>query len=196
MKKSRERMKGFVIGFVVAMVLSSSIALMAGTGVMREVFFGVSVMVNGEPLELEEDMQAFIMGGRTFLPARIVEQIADMPVNWNDETWTVYIGRRPVEEEALLGRWQVMTIEEIWRGQHQSMEYDNIFLEFFADGTLVASEYGRPDETQHWTLQAGRLHFESDWEDVVMDVEIIDDTLILLFDDWGATITITLTRIE
>ena len=198
MKKSRERMKGFVIGFVAAMVLSSSIALVAGTGVMREVFFGVNLVVNGEQLELAEDMQPFIMGGRAFLPARIVEQITDMPVNWNDETWTVYIGRMPVEKEALLGRWQVVSIEQIFFGERELIELDGYaIMEFFDNGTVVVTQEGQPDHTDYWSLQAGQL---VDREGAVMDIEIIDNTLILTYNDsfqgWEITIVSTLTRVE
>ena len=195
MNKSRERMKGFIIGFVVAMVLSSSVMALAGTGVMREIFFGVNVTVHGEPLKLDEDMQPFIMGGRTFLPAMIVEQIVDMPVNWDGETQTVHIGREPIIENMLLGAWRMVSAKEIFIDFDEEYD-DDIFLVFAADGTLVIAEEGRPVEIENWTFRNGQLHIADNEDDVIIDVEMTETTLTLSFDDWGTTVILILERLE
>jgi hypothetical protein len=201
MKKSRERMKGFVIGFVAAMVLSSSIVAAASTGVMREIFFGVTVTVHGEPLELADDMQPFIMGGRTFLPARIVEQIADMPVNWDGETQTVVIGRIPLDEEALLGRWKIERVESFFDGEIvRYWPYSGQYFEFFADGTLFLEGWiyeGRVyDDILDWSTARGQIFFRSADDTTAIDAEIVGQTLVLSGSDLGTTLVWTLRRVE
>ena len=211
MKRSRERMKGFIIGFAAAMVLSSSIMVAASTGVMREIFFGVIVTVHGERLELADDMQPFIMDGRTFLPARIVEQIADMPVSWDGETQTVAIGRTPIDEEALLGRWRVesIIIRHILSDDEEEIIDeeipDNAYFEFLADGTMLATSYsysyGYSNVTFYWTTRGGQLLLRY-WiyPLLYIDVEITDFDLVLTdnYAGWGmyTIMTTKLTRVE
>ncbi|MCL2573318.1 MAG: copper amine oxidase N-terminal domain-containing protein [Defluviitaleaceae bacterium] len=201
MKKSRERAKGFVIGFVVAMVLSSSIMVAASTGVMREIFYGVNIMVNGEMLELDDDMQPFIMGGRTFLPVRIIEQIVDIPVNWDGDTHTVHIG---LSKDMLVGKWRVVSavtafnLEDV-ENYIEEPDYD-AFMEIFADGTFVASEYGHTNEYGQWEIQHGQFVMsinDDPWSPVTFRADVTDDKLILIDDSsmWGSWI-LTLERIE
>jgi hypothetical protein len=93
MNKKKERTKGFFAGFLLTILLSSTIAVLANTGTMLEVFFSVNhVVVNGNRLNLSHDEQPFISGGRTFLPVRVISEALGQPVNWDGNTGTVYIG--------------------------------------------------------------------------------------------------------
>ena len=85
----KERLKGFIAGILV-MVLISSTVVFAG-GVMREIHYGVNVVVNGRQLQLEGIDRPFIMDGRTFLPASVIAQALGASSQWNAETFTVYI---------------------------------------------------------------------------------------------------------
>ena len=92
----RLQIKGFVAGVLVTIILSGTLFVAANTGgVMREVFYDVNIVVNGVPQNFPEDMTPFITGGRTFLPVRGIAEVFDMPVEWDGETSTVYIGQRP-----------------------------------------------------------------------------------------------------
>jgi len=96
MKKSKERVRGFVVGFLICAMLSTTIMAAANTGgVMREVFYGVNVVVNGVPQNLTGDMTPFVSDGRTFLPVRGIADVLDVPVEWHGATRTVYVGSIP-----------------------------------------------------------------------------------------------------
>ncbi|MCL2852029.1 MAG: stalk domain-containing protein [Defluviitaleaceae bacterium] len=86
----KERAKGFVVGVLVTTLLSSTVVF--ASGVMREIHYGVNVVVNGRQLHLDGADRAFIMDGRTFVPASIIAQELGVPTNWVGATSTVYIG--------------------------------------------------------------------------------------------------------
>jgi len=93
---NKEKIKGMVIGFVLCLTLSASVFVAANTGgVMREVFYGVNITVNGEPWNPPADMTPFISGGRTFIPVRGIAELFDVPIDWYGPTSTVYIGTIP-----------------------------------------------------------------------------------------------------
>ncbi|MDR2183152.1 MAG: copper amine oxidase N-terminal domain-containing protein [Clostridiales bacterium] len=209
-KKTKERAKGFVIGFVAAMVLSSAVMVAAGTGagVMREIFYGVNIMINGATLELAEDMQPFIMDGRTFLPARIIEQITQMPVNWDGETQTVHIGRMPIDEEALLGRWRAVRITLSYHDDFLGETFEeiveapyNAYITFFADGTFLATDDYGPDQTSCWEIRDAQLFLDLDDTGEALlfigfDVVMTGNDLTLTMDTWMYSMTTELTRAD
>ena len=92
----KTKLKAYTAGFLTCLMIVSTIAWAAtGNGVIKEVFYGVRVVVNGIEQDFAEDMQPFITGGRTFLPVRGIADALDLPVDWDEDTSTVYIGRRP-----------------------------------------------------------------------------------------------------
>ena len=91
----KTKLKAYTAGFLTCLMIISTVAWAATGGVMREVFYGVRVVVNGIEQNFAEDMQPFITGGRTFLPVRGIADALDLPVDWDEDTYTVYIGRRP-----------------------------------------------------------------------------------------------------
>ena len=95
MKKIKIHTKGFVAGFLMCAMLSATIVWANPGGVMREVFYGVNIVVNGVPQNFSADMTPFISDGRTFLPVRGIAEVFDVPVEWYGSTQTVYIGTIP-----------------------------------------------------------------------------------------------------
>lgn len=92
----RLQIKGFVAGVLVTVMLSGTLLVSANTGgVMREVFYGVSIVINGNQWNPPADMTPFIADGRTFLPVRGIAQALDVPVEWDGATRTVFIGTIP-----------------------------------------------------------------------------------------------------
>jgi len=90
-----KRLKAYVAGFLTCLMVTATFVWANPGGVMREVFFGVQVVVDGVELELPSDMAPFIMDNRTFLPVRGIAEALDVPVEWDGDTTTVYIGQRP-----------------------------------------------------------------------------------------------------
>jgi len=90
--------KGFVAGVLVTILLSGTVFAAASSSVMREVFYGVNVVVNGVPQNFPADMQPFISDGRTYLPVRGIADALGIPVSWDGNTMTAYLGTSPQGE--------------------------------------------------------------------------------------------------
>ncbi|MCL2839018.1 MAG: copper amine oxidase N-terminal domain-containing protein [Oscillospiraceae bacterium] len=89
----KARIQGFIAGLLLAILLIST--LVFATPAIREVFFGVNVVVNGELQPFDDDSRPFISEGRTFLPVRGIAEALGVAVNWDGDTQTVYIGGIP-----------------------------------------------------------------------------------------------------
>ena len=88
-KRNLIKVKWFIMGVLATLMLSGT-ALMAGP-VMREIVFGVSVTLDGETIQFEEDMRPFLMGDRAFLPVRAIAEIAGLYVDFDGATNTVVL---------------------------------------------------------------------------------------------------------
>ena len=95
MKKTSMKLRYFVAGFLMATILSTGVMAFANPE-MRQLVFGVTVVVNGETLELEGIDRPFIMEGRTFLPVAVIAEKLGIPVEWDGETSTVYVGNNSI----------------------------------------------------------------------------------------------------
>jgi len=136
MKKSVERIKGFIAGFVLAIAVTSVavVAANGGADAVLEIFRGVNVVVNGDAVDFAPDLQPFIANGRTYLPARGMADALDMPVRWDADTSTVYLGNRPLSRETLTGRWRVVQAVDTFDGNNLYQEVFGSYKEFFAGG--------------------------------------------------------------
>ena len=88
------QVKGFVVGFLFCVALSTALVWANTGGTWREVFYGVNVVVNGVPQNFPSDMTPFIAGGRTFLPVRGIADVLNFDSSYiyvlyieEDETW-------------------------------------------------------------------------------------------------------------
>ena len=92
---NKEKFKGIIIGLVVSMLFSTSVAVMANTQtITRQITYGVGVIFNGQSMYFSADMRPFIMDGRTFLPLRAIADIMELPVDFDAATNTVILGNR------------------------------------------------------------------------------------------------------
>ena len=89
MKNKVKELKGFVVGVTLMALLSGTVVL--ASPVMQEIIFGVSVSLDGTPVNFEEDMRPFTMGGRTFLPVRAVADLFGAEVDFDEDTNTVLL---------------------------------------------------------------------------------------------------------
>jgi len=142
---NKERLKGFVAGILVTVMLSAGVVFAASSGVMREIHHGISVVLHGTQAEFDEDSTPFVMDGRTYLPLRAMADLLNLPVDFNPETNTAYVGFADAGQ-LLLGSW---IEEESWSWR--------LHIEFFDDNTGRAfemhSETGEKEDMDYfiWT---------------------------------------------
>ena len=89
MKNKMTLLRGFLLGVIVSVLLSTTMFM--ANPVARDIFFGVSVTVNGEDLDFAADSQPFIMEGRTFLPVAAISAALGFEVEWDADTATANI---------------------------------------------------------------------------------------------------------
>ena len=70
--------KGFIAGVLMTIMVTATIVWANPGGIMREIFYGVNIVVNGTPQNFPDDMTPFISGSRTFLPVRDIADIFDV----------------------------------------------------------------------------------------------------------------------
>jgi len=80
-----------------------------------ETFDGINVVVNGVVQHFADDMQPFIVDGRTFLSVRGIADALELDVYWDGETSTVYIGERIVQLDMGRTHLNVALGNSIWQ---------------------------------------------------------------------------------
>ncbi|MCL2838015.1 MAG: copper amine oxidase N-terminal domain-containing protein [Oscillospiraceae bacterium] len=123
----KTKVRCFLAGLLAATLLISTLTL--ASGALREVFYGVNVVVNGEPQHFDDDSQPFILDGRTFLPVRGIAEALGYHASFDGDTNTVYITDAPMEH-PIIGQWNV--IAQIWNGEFRYIE--NVFQFTFLPG--------------------------------------------------------------
>lgn len=89
MKGKMTLLRGFLLGVIVTAILSTT--MLMASPVARDIFFGVSVTVNGDEIDFAADSQPFIMEGRTFLPVAAISNALGFEVEWDADTATANI---------------------------------------------------------------------------------------------------------
>ena len=86
------------MGFLVAVLLFGGIA--AATGTTRDItviFRDIRLVINGQQVTPRDAhgnvVEPFILDGTTFLPVRAVAEAVGLPVHWDGNTNTVYLGQ-------------------------------------------------------------------------------------------------------
>lgn len=98
----KERIKGFVIGMVTAVVLMSSFTVYGATvqKTFTATFNGIKIFINGQQIMPKDGsgnpIEPFIYNGTTYLPVRAVGEAFGQPVQWDPITASIYIGSKPV----------------------------------------------------------------------------------------------------
>ena len=91
-----KKSKGFLMGFLVAILLFGGIAAATGTTQNISVIFrDIRLVINGEQITPRDAqgnvVEPFILDGTTFLPVRAVAEALGQEVSWDDATSTVHI---------------------------------------------------------------------------------------------------------
>jgi len=156
---NKECAKGFVAGVLLMAMLSATLAF-ASSGITREIYYGISVVLNGHPVQFDEDSRPFIMEDRTFLPLRTMAELLGLPVHFDAKTNTAYVGHGDIAY-LLLGAWIEQCYWNTWPFYH----------EFFADGT---------GSVAHFDIDTGEK-FGNDF----FFAWSVDGDYVYLFDEYG-----------
>jgi len=148
----KKRLQGFVAGILVTVMLSATVVFAAPA--VREIYFGINVVLNGQEVQFDEDSTPFIMEGRTFLPLGAMARLLGLPVEFDPETTTVYVGYKE-PSELLIGTWA-----EIESWGWSAWEWRVQFLE---GGKIRAVEVNintgemQDEEYFEWEVEGNRL---------------------------------------
>jgi len=197
---TKQRIQGFIAGLLVSVLLVTTLTFASGT--IREVFYGVNVVVNGVPQEFDADSQPFISDGRTFLPIRAIAETLGVEVNWDGETRTVYIGTPPIgaaiTEHPIIGRWNLVEVFE--DGVLVYPEDDDNYethLTFFSNGEGYVEILWVSNDAFLWSIYSGVLTVEHEWGIYDADYHILDGRLhFSVTYDWGLVEEAILERID
>lgn len=93
----KEKIKGFVCGMVAGITAISVIPVMAQQ-VEKNIlasYRNIKIYADGKLVNTNEDNEAFIHNGTTYLPVRAIGETFNKAVEWEGATSSVYIGTRP-----------------------------------------------------------------------------------------------------
>lgn len=95
----KEKMKGFIAGICVMLLLTSVTVFAVGIDVYME---GIRVYWDGVEKTLRDDegkkVEPMIYEGTTYVPIRAMSQLMGKTVEWDQATTSVFVGGKPVEE--------------------------------------------------------------------------------------------------
>ena len=94
MKTKLHKARIFILGFATCALVFSLVMTVAAQARNVTITYGNNVVVNGQQAEFAEDMQPFVMGGRTFLSLRAISEVLGLPVDYDARTHTAIVGRR------------------------------------------------------------------------------------------------------
>lgn len=111
MKKRKDMLRGFVLG-VMLTALAAAIPAVGAAATKRTidvVYNDIKLVIDGKeitPLDgAGNPVEPFIYEGTTYLPLRAVSNAltnGEKPVDWDQSTYTIYIGERPVETKKIV----------------------------------------------------------------------------------------------
>ena len=108
MRKHRDMLRGFALGVLfTALVAAVPMAADASSGYKRTidvVYNNIKVVIDGNEVTPRDAngnvVEPFAYNGTTYLPLRAISNALTggaKPVSWDQSTYTVYIGERPIE---------------------------------------------------------------------------------------------------
>lgn len=95
----KERLQGIVIGFLVAIIATSTVVYAATGESTAKIFYNnIKVYVDGAEVVPKDGngkvVEPFIMNGTTYLPVRAVATAFEKDVVWDGATQSVYLGKK------------------------------------------------------------------------------------------------------
>ena len=92
----KKRVQGFIIGFIIASILSGTVAFATiGTRSMQATYRDIRIVINDVPFTPRDVggniVEPFIVAGTTYLPLRAIGEAVDMNVTWDGNANTVFL---------------------------------------------------------------------------------------------------------
>ena len=208
----------FLMGVFTTLILMG-LALPAlasgGTVTWDDVFVGVSLVINGENAEAEDGegnpVDGVIYKGVTYVPVQAVADALDLPLEWDEDSRTVYLGEgRPVQpepepepaggNEAYVGTYMLYSLMEMsvqdmadMYGVDAEFFRDLAVLELREDGTCTFTMYDESHDLE-WAVD-GEV-FTLLYQGLSFDGTIIDGIISLDFDGELLELSMTLPEPE
>ncbi|HLN64489.1 MAG TPA: copper amine oxidase N-terminal domain-containing protein [Symbiobacteriaceae bacterium] len=126
--------RGFLAGFLVASVMFGGVA-MAQEIIQRDIhvsYLPLKFMFDGVEKAPPADQQGFTFNERTFVPLRFMSEALGKKVEWDQSTYTIYVGRRPG------------ALPNIWK-TYKTEGDANVKLDYFTGGALTVAGQEMPE---------------------------------------------------
>lgn len=93
----KKTLKGYLLGFLSAAIVTSGVAYAAGTTTLYDVIAnGIKIVIDGEKINPTDangnTVEPIIYNGTTYLPVRAVANALGKAVYWDGPNYTVYLG--------------------------------------------------------------------------------------------------------
>lgn len=98
---NKDKLKGFAVGMIFAVLLCSTVTFAESVERNLKAFYnGIKLVINGQEITPKDAngniVEPFIVDGTTYLPVRAVASALNLPVDWDGNTNTVYLGEKPL----------------------------------------------------------------------------------------------------
>lgn len=157
----KKMLKGYVLGFLSAALIVSSIGYAANTTTLYNVLLeGVKIVVDGQKINPTDangnTVEPIIYNGTTYLPVRAVANAIGKAVYWDGPNYTVYLGNMEGKLEYPTAMLKDMTSigSQFKSASNLTDNYDNQY-----SGALEISKYG--DITYEYLLNMKYSHFRA-----------------------------------
>lgn len=107
MKEKRTLFKGFAMGIVTSLLLSLLVAPGFAASALKtiQVYTGITLYHDGVKFEPKDagghKVEPLLYNGTTYLPVRAISNLFGEDINWDGNTWSVYIGDMPGKKTYL-----------------------------------------------------------------------------------------------
>jgi foldase protein PrsA len=103
-----DKLKGLLAGLTIGVMLTGSVAYASGTQI-EVVFKNLKYMFDGKEVIAPEGQAGFIYEGSTYVPLRFVSEALGKEVSMDEDTGTIWVGKKPSEVIATYDGGQVTT---------------------------------------------------------------------------------------
>ena len=179
--------KYFIMGFLVASILTASIPAMAQS--INIVFNNIKIIVDNKEVTLKDakgnTLKPILYNGTNYLPLRAISELLGKEVNYDSKTGNVYVGCDiPRISYSLIGGWDSVsgTKYEFWNDGTFTVEYSNI------SSTKYKGVYGFIDAN---TI---RVRFDDKNDTYIYKINFISSSKMTLQQDGYAVVEFTKTH--
>ena len=91
----KKRLQGLIAGLLIGSIVTGGVLASTGSNIVEIFFDNIKVYKDNELCELKDangnSIEPFIYNNTTYLPVRATASLADMQVNWDGDTKSVYL---------------------------------------------------------------------------------------------------------